>query len=124
EVMNIIGEVEGRNVLVVDDIIDTAGTLIHTVEALLTHGAQSISASCTHGVLSGQAVPRINASKLQQVITTNSMPMADKEAECPKLKTLSIAGLLADAIKSIHSEESVSRLFDIQSATSAGNKAV
>jgi ribose-phosphate pyrophosphokinase len=124
EVMNIIGEVEGRNVLVVDDIIDTAGTLIHTVEALLTHGAKSISASCTHGVLSGQAVPRINASQLQQVITTNSMPMADKEAECPKLKTLSIAGLLADAIKSIHNEESVSRLFDIQSSTSAGNKAV
>src|SRR5580765_8102706 len=93
EVMNIIGDVEGRNVFVVDDIIDTAGTLIHTTEALLAKGAKSISASCTHAVLSGPAIQRINSSQLGRVIATNSMPTLDKEQECPKLKTLSIAEL-------------------------------
>ena len=113
EVMNIIGDVEGRNVFVVDDIIDTAGTLIHTTEALLAKGASSISASCTHAVLSGPAVNRINNSQLQTVITTNSMPTSDKEQECSKLKTLSIAELLAEAIKRIHQEDSVSSLFEM-----------
>jgi ribose-phosphate pyrophosphokinase len=113
EVMNIIGEVEGRNVFIVDDIIDTAGTLIHSAEALLAHGAKSISASCTHAVLSGPAVNRINNSQLQQVIATNSMPTAEKETECPKLRTLSIGDLLAEAIKRIHSEDSVSSLFQM-----------
>ncbi|MEO6487510.1 MAG: ribose-phosphate pyrophosphokinase [Thermoanaerobaculia bacterium] len=113
EVMNIIGDVEGRNVFVVDDIIDTAGTLIHSVEALQEKGAKSISATCTHAVLSGPAIARINASQLTQVFTTNSMPTADKEAECPKLRSLSIGELLAEAIKRIHNEDSVSSLFDI-----------
>jgi len=113
EVMNIIGDVEGRNVFVVDDIIDTAGTLIHSVEALQAKGAKSISATCTHAVLSGPAVSRINASRLDQVITTNSMPTADKEAECPRLRSLSIAELLAEAIKRIHNEDSVSSLFEM-----------
>jgi ribose-phosphate pyrophosphokinase len=113
EVMNIIGEVENRNVFVVDDIIDTAGTLIHSVEALLKQGAKSISATCTHAVLSGPAIDRINKSKLDQVISTNSMPTADKEAECSKLRTLSIAGLLGEAIKRIHQEDSVSSLFEM-----------
>src|SRR3954463_5225426 len=97
EVMNIIGDVEGRNVFVVDDIIDTAGTLIHTTEALLAKGAKSISASCTHAVLSGPAIQRINESRLGHVVTTNTMPTTDKEADCPKLKALSIAELLAEA---------------------------
>ena len=113
EVMNIIGEVADRNVFIVDDIIDTAGTLIHSVEALLKQGARSISASCTHAVLSGPAVGRINSSKLEQVVTTNSMPTADKEAECPRLRTMSIAELLGEAIKRIHSEDSVSSLFEM-----------
>jgi ribose-phosphate pyrophosphokinase len=113
EVMHIIGEVEGRNVFIVDDIIDTGGTLIHSVEALMAHGARSISASCTHAVLSGPAVERINKSKLQNVIATNSMPTADKEQECPKLKTLSVGDLLAEAIKRIHNEDSVSSLFEM-----------
>jgi ribose-phosphate pyrophosphokinase len=113
EVMNIIGEVEGRNVFIVDDIIDTGGTLIHSVEALLAQGAKSISATCTHAVLSGPAIDRINKSKIDRVIATNSMPTADKEAECSKLKALSIAELLAEAIKRIHNEDSVSSLFDI-----------
>ncbi|HEY8180603.1 MAG TPA: ribose-phosphate pyrophosphokinase [Thermoanaerobaculia bacterium] len=113
EVMNIIGDVEGRNVFVVDDIIDTAGTLIHTTEALMAKGARSISASCTHAVLSGPAVQRINNSPLERVVATNSMPTVEKEQECPKLKTLSIAELLAEAIKRIHSEDSVSSLFEM-----------
>ena len=113
EVMNIIGDVEGRNVFIVDDIIDTAGTLIHSVEALERQGAKSISASCTHAVLSGPAIKRINGSNLEQVITTNSMPTADKEAECPRLKSLSIGELLAEAIKRIHNEDSVSSLFEM-----------
>ena len=113
EVMYIIGDVEGRNAIIVDDIIDTAGTLIHTAEALLKQGAKSISASCTHAVLSGPAIERINKSKLDQVIATNSMPTADKEQECPRLKALSIAELLSEAIKRIHNEDSVSSLFDM-----------
>jgi ribose-phosphate pyrophosphokinase len=113
EVMNIIGDVEGKNVFIVDDIIDTAGTLIHTTEALLSKGARSISASCTHAVLSGPAIGRINHSQLEWVIATNSIPMTDKVQDCPKLKTLSIGGLLADAIKRIHNEDSVSSLFEM-----------
>ena len=113
EVMNIIGEVEGRNVFIVDDIIDTAGTLIHSVEALERQGAKSISASCTHAVLSGPAIKRINGSNLNMVITTNSMPTADKEAECPRLKSLSIGDLFSEAIKRIHNEDSVSSLFEM-----------
>jgi ribose-phosphate pyrophosphokinase len=113
EVMHIIGDVEDRNVFIVDDIIDTAGTLIHSVEALMAKGARSINASSTHAVLSGTAVDRINNSRLDQVVVTNSMPTADKEAHCPKLKTLSIADLLSEAIKRIHSEDSVSSLFEM-----------
>ena len=113
EVMNIIGDVEGRNVFIVDDIIDTAGTLISGVEALLAKGAKSISAACTHAVLSGPAIQRINSSRIDQVIVTNSIPTQDKEADCPRLKTLSIAPLLAEAIKRIHSEDSVSSLFEM-----------
>jgi ribose-phosphate pyrophosphokinase len=113
EVMNIIGDVDGRNVFIVDDIIDTAGTLIHSVDALFKSGAKSISAACTHAVLSGPAIERINNSNLTTVVTTNSMPTEDKEADCPKLKTLSIGSLLAEAIKRIHSEDSVSSLFEM-----------
>ena len=113
EVMNIIGEVEDRHVLIVDDIIDTAGTLIHSVDALFDHGAKSISAACTHAVLSGPAIQRINASKLDQVICTNSIPMQEKQADCSKLRPLSIAPLLAQAIQRIHREDSVSSLFEM-----------
>jgi ribose-phosphate pyrophosphokinase len=113
EVMNIIGDVEDRNVVIVDDIIDTGGTLIHSSDALLAKGARSISASCTHAVLSGPAINRINNSQLKQVIATNSMPMADRQAECPKIHTLSIGDLLAQAIKRIHDEDSVSSLFEM-----------
>ena len=113
EVMNIIGDVAGKNVFVVDDIIDTAGTLIHSVEALLRQGAKSISASATHAVLSGPAITRINSSRLERVVATNSIPMTDKEQDCPKLKTLSVGNLLAEAVKRIHNEDSVSSLFEM-----------
>jgi len=113
EVMNIIGDVAGRNVYIVDDIIDTAGTLIHSVQALFDQGARSISAACTHAVLSGPAIQRINNSDLTQVIATNSIPTQEKEMDCEKLKTLSIASLLAEAIKRIHDEDSVSSLFEM-----------
>jgi ribose-phosphate pyrophosphokinase len=113
EVMNIIGDVEDRNVFVVDDIIDTAGTLIHSVEALFAKGAKSISACATHAVLSGPAIQRINNSQLDRVVATNSMPMQEKEQECPKIKALSIGELFADAIKRIHNEDSVSSLFEM-----------
>ena len=113
EVMNIIGDVEGRNVFIVDDIIDTAGTLIHSVQALFEKGAKSISAASTHAVLSGPAIQRINTSHLDQVITTNSIPTQEKQAECPKLHPLSVASLLAEAINRIHSEDSVSSLFEM-----------
>jgi len=113
EVMNIIGDVKDRNVFIVDDIIDTGGTLIHSVEALGAKGARSINASCTHAVLSGTATDRIMNSRLDSVVATNSMPTADKESQCSKLKTLSIADLLAEAIKRIHNEDSVSSLFEM-----------
>ena len=113
EVMNIIGDVAGRNVYIVDDIIDTAGTLIHSVTALFEQGARSISAACTHAVLSGPAIQRINSSDLIQVIATNSIPTQEKEADCDRLKTLSVATLLAEAIKRIHDEDSVSSLFEM-----------
>jgi ribose-phosphate pyrophosphokinase len=112
-VMNIIGDVRGRNVFIVDDIVDTGGTLIHTVEALHKQGAKSISTACTHAVLSGPAIERINTSELQHVIVTNTIPTADKEAECPRLKTLSIGELLSEAVKRIHDETSVSVLFEM-----------
>jgi ribose-phosphate pyrophosphokinase len=113
EVMNIIGEVDKRNVVIVDDIIDTAGTLIHTVHALEEKGARSISTACSHAVLSGPAIQRINESSLGSVIVSNTMPTADKEAECPRLVTLSVADLLAEAIKRIHVGDSVSSLFEM-----------
>ena len=113
EVMNLIGDVRGRSTLIVDDIIDTAGTLVKTAEALMREGAIQVYAACTHAVLSGPAIQRINNSQLMHVIATNSMPMADRQAECPKLTTLSIGDLLAEAIKRIHEEDSVSSLFEM-----------
>lgn len=113
QVMNIIGEVEDRNVFIIDDIIDTGGTLIETVRTLRDQGARSISTACTHAVLSGPAIERINSSELEQVVVTNTIPTEDKEVECPRLVSLSMADLLSEAIKRIHDEDSVSSLFDM-----------
>jgi ribose-phosphate pyrophosphokinase len=111
EIMHIIGRVRGRNCLMVDDLIDTAGTLVKGAKALLDHGASSVSACATHAVLSGQAVERIEESGLTEVVFTNSIPLASRALRCKKIRSLSIAPLLANAIRSIHEETSVSKLF-------------
>jgi ribose-phosphate pyrophosphokinase len=111
EVMNVVGEVEGRNCLMVDDLIDTAGTLVKGAEALLQQGAKSVSACATHAVLSGPAVERIEASPLKEVVFTDSIPSTKEAGGSSKIKFLSVAPLLARAIQSIHEETSVSILF-------------
>jgi ribose-phosphate pyrophosphokinase len=112
EVMNVIGDVRGRTCLILDDIVDTAGTLVKTVEALLEQGAKKVYACASHPVLSGPAVERIAASPMEQLIVTNSIPLREEALRVPKIKVLSIAGLLGRAIESIHMETSVSTLFN------------
>jgi ribose-phosphate pyrophosphokinase len=111
EVMNIIGDVRGRDCLMVDDLVDTAGTLVQGVDALLEQGAQSVRAFATHAVLSGTAADRINASRLEELVVTNSIPHSQQAAKCSKIRTLSVAPLLARAIESIHQGGSISTLF-------------
>jgi ribose-phosphate pyrophosphokinase len=111
EVMNVIGEVEGRNTLILDDIIDTAGTLVKTVEALRAKGAREVIAVGVHGVLSGRALDLLSAAPLRHVLITNTTPVEDKVARCAKLRPLSVAPLLGEAIKRIHEGSSVSSLF-------------
>jgi len=111
EVMNVIGAVSGRNCLIVDDLIDTGGTLIKGAEALLEKGATSVSACATHAVLSGPAVERIEESELREVVFTNSIPLSAEAQISSRIKYLSVAPLLARAIQSIHEETSVSILF-------------
>jgi ribose-phosphate pyrophosphokinase len=111
EVMNIIGEVRGKHCLMVDDLVDTAGTLVKGVEALLAQGARSVTACATHAVLSGTAVERIQASALQELVVTNSIPLCEQAQGCEKIQSLSVASLLARAIQSIHEGGSISTLF-------------
>ncbi len=114
EVMNVIGDVEGRTCLIIDDIIDTAGTLVKTAQALLDAGAVKVYAAASHPVLSGPAIERITSSKLQEVIVTDSIPLreeAQKLERQGRIKVLSVAGLLGATIESIHMETSVSSLF-------------
>jgi ribose-phosphate pyrophosphokinase len=111
EVMHIIGEVDGRDCLIFDDLIDTGGTLVKGAEALLKAGAKSVRAAATHAVLSRPAIERIEASGIREVVLTNSIPLAEEALACKKIRTLSVAPLLARAIQSIHEETSVSSLF-------------
>ncbi len=111
EVMHIIGEVEGETCIIVDDMIDTAGTLCQAAAALKSHGAGDIYATATHAVLSGPALERISQSCLKEVLVTNTIPVGEKLGGCPQLRQLSVANLLAEAIRRIHGEESVSSLF-------------
>ncbi len=111
EVMNIIGDVDGLHCLMVDDLVDTAGTLVKGVEALLNQGARSVSACATHAVLSGPAVERITTSPLRELVVTNSIPLKPAAAACEKIRVLSIAQLLGRAIQSIHEGGSISTLF-------------
>ncbi len=112
EVMNVIGDVRGRTCLILDDIIDTAGTLVRTVDALLEQGAKEVYACASHAVLSGTAVERIATSRLKELVVTNTIPLREEARGVEKIKVLSIAGLLGRAIESIHMETSVSTLFN------------
>ncbi len=111
EVMNVIGDVDGQNCLIVDDLIDTAGTLVKSAEALMEYGAASVTACATHAVLSGPAVQRIADSMIKEVVFSNSIPLSDEAKACGKIRQLSVAPLLARAVQSIHEETSVSILF-------------
>jgi ribose-phosphate pyrophosphokinase len=111
EVMNVIGDVEGRTCILQDDIVDTAGTMQKAAAALVKSGAARVLASAVHGVLSGPAIERIEQSQIEKFIVTNTIPISGEKAKCPKVVVLSVARLLAQAIRSIHEETSVSKLF-------------
>ncbi len=111
EVMNVIGDTVGKTCLIVDDMIDTGGTLVRGAKALLDKGAQKVYACCTHGVFARDAIQRICDSPLEQVVATNSIPLSTQGQKCGKIKVLSVGRLLARAIQSIHEETSVSKLF-------------
>jgi ribose-phosphate pyrophosphokinase len=112
QAMNLIGEVQGKIAIVVDDMIDTAGTLIQATQVLLDRGAATVSAACTHGVFSGAAAERIASSHLKEVICTDTIPLSPAMVKCGKVRCLSVAPILAETIRRIHRHESVSSLFD------------
>jgi ribose-phosphate pyrophosphokinase len=111
EVMNIIGEVKGRTCVIMDDIVDTAGTLCKAAQALKENGATRVLAYCTHPVLSGTAVARIQDSELDELVVTDTIPLRDDARTCPKIRQISVGALLADTLLRISNEESVSSLF-------------
>jgi ribose-phosphate pyrophosphokinase len=111
EVMNIIGEVEGKNCVLVDDMVDTAGTLCQAAKALKDHGAKTVAAYITHPVLSGPAVDRIEASALDELVVTDTIPLRENARACRKIRQLTVAGLLAETMRRIRDEESVSSLY-------------
>ncbi|MGL3213299.1 ribose-phosphate pyrophosphokinase [Bradyrhizobium sp. BR 1433] len=112
EVMNVIGDVAGYNCILVDDIVDSGGTLVNAAEALIAHGAKEVSAYITHGVLSGGAAARIASSRLKELVITNSILPTEAVNKAPNIRQISIAGLIAEAIGRTAAEESVSSLFD------------
>src|SRR6267143_1327433 len=111
EVMNVIGEVNGRTCLIIDDLIDTAGTLVKVAQALVQNGASGVYACCTHPVLSGTAVENLVDSPITEVVVTDTIPLSEAAKQVSKIKVRSVAGLIGRAIQSIHEETSVSRLF-------------
>jgi ribose-phosphate pyrophosphokinase len=111
EILNVVGDVEGKDALILDDIIDTAGTLVQAEEALRRQGARRTYAAAVHGVFSGPALERIEASKLQRLLVTNTIPVDAAMARCPRIQALSVAPLLGEAIQRIHDGASVSSLF-------------
>lgn len=112
EIMNVIGDVSGKDVILVDDLVDTAGTAIQAGKALLREGAKSATLCCTHGVLSGSAIERITKSDIVEVIITDTIPLSQQAVACGKVKVISIANLLGEAIKRIATGESISSLFN------------
>jgi ribose-phosphate pyrophosphokinase len=111
EVMNVVGDVEGRTCIIQDDIVDTAGTMQNAAQALMANGAQRVWACAVHGLFSGPAIQRIEQSAIEKFVVTNTIPIAAEKATCDKIVTLSVARLLGQAIRSIHEETSVSSLF-------------
>jgi ribose-phosphate pyrophosphokinase len=109
--MNIIGEVEGRSCVIIDDLVDTAGTLCQAANALKDHGAAKVVAYCTHPVLSGPAVTNLNNSRLDELVVTNTIPLSPAAKSCSTIRQVSIAELLAETMRRISNEESVSSLF-------------
>jgi ribose-phosphate pyrophosphokinase len=110
-VMHIIGEVEDRTCVIVDDMVDTANTLCEAAAALKEHGAERVFAYCTHAVLSGKAIERIAASALDEVVVTDSIPLREDARACPRVRVLSVASLMAETMRRISAEDSVSSLF-------------
>ena len=111
EVMNIIGEVEGRTCVLVDDIVDTAGTLCKAADALKAQGAGKVVAYCTHPVLSGRALENLNSSTLDELVVTDTIPLSLEMRNCTKIRQLSMANLLAEAMRRVSNEESISAMF-------------
>jgi ribose-phosphate pyrophosphokinase len=111
QVMNIIGNVEGNRVIILDDMIDTAGTVVQGVAALKEAGALEVSVCCTHPVLSGPAIDRIESAQIDEVIVTDTIPLSERAAKCKKIKVLSVSGLLSEAVRRIYYNDSVSSLF-------------
>ncbi len=113
QAMNLIGDVTDKAVVILDDIIDTAGTLSEAAKVIITNGAKNISACCTHAVLSGPAVNRIQDSQMNRLVVTDTIPLSDDAQNCPKIVQLSVSHLLARAILGIHQEDSISSIFEI-----------
>jgi ribose-phosphate pyrophosphokinase len=111
QAMHVIGDVKGKTAIMMDDMVDTAGTLCAGAETLIENGAKEVHACCSHPVLSGPAIERINASHLKSLVVTNSIPLRGEALKCEKIKVLSVSRLLAEAISRIHNEDSVSSLF-------------
>jgi ribose-phosphate pyrophosphokinase len=110
--MNIIGDVEGRSCILIDDIVDSGGTICNAADALLREGAKDVCAYATHGVLSGGAVARIKGSKLKSLVISDSIAVTEEVAKCSSIRRISIAPLIGEAMRRINNEESVSSLFD------------
>ncbi len=113
EIMNIIGDVEGKRCILIDDMIDTAGTITNAANALKDLGAKNVYACCTHGVLSGPAMERINKSAIEELVMLNTIPLS-KEKDCVKIRSISVAPLFAEAIKRIYDDKPISKLFEYQ----------
>ena len=111
EAMHVIGDVKDKTAILLDDMVDTAGTLCSAAATLLKNGAREVHACCSHPVLSGPAVERITKSEIKSLVVTNSIPLSEEAKRCEKIKVLSVSALLADAIRRIHNEDSVSSLF-------------
>ncbi len=111
QVMNIIGNIKGKRVIILDDMVDTAGTVVQAAQALADAGALEVSVCCTHPVLSGPAIDRISKSAIREFVVTDTIPLCEKAAQCERIKVLSVSGLLSEAVRRIYYNDSVSSLF-------------